>query len=177
MAITAAGSRATRGRAAGFTLIELMLVVMIIGVLAAIALPAYQDYTIRSRVAEGLALTDLAKKAVKEYYDRWGTLPADNARAGLPPAADIRGRYVDSVSIANGAVEVVFNNSGVPRDQKARSLFLVPGVNRDAPVASLIWICGSVTPETRKEWPQFDFPSVAREREMLAKFRPGSCRA
>jgi len=177
MLIAAAGSRATRGRAAGFTLIELMLVVLIIGVLAAIALPAYQDYTIRGKVAEGLALTDIAKKAVKEYYDRWGTLPADNARAGLPPATDIRGRYVESVSIANGAVEVVFNSTGVPRDQKARSLFLVPGVNRDTPTASLIWICGSVTPETRKEWAQLDFPNVAKEREMLPKFRPGSCRA
>jgi len=175
MRIIETRARAPGGRAAGFTLIELMLVVSIIGILAAVALPAYQDYTIRGKVAEGIGLTEVAKLAVKEYHDRWGVLPADNARAGLPRATDIRGRYVDSVSIANGVVEVVFNSeAGSP--VKAKSLFLLPGINRDAPTGALAWRCGTgFDPKSGKGLP-FDFPNAAKEREIEPKYRPGSCR-
>lgn len=173
MLITAAGCRATRGRAAGFTLIELILVVAIIGILAAVALPAYQDYTIRSRVAEGIELATAAKHAVKEYYDRWGALPADNARAGLPRATDIRGRYVGSISIANGAIEVVFSNVAKAVDGKV--LYLLPGINRDAPTGPLAWQCG-VNPNAKDGKGGFVFPSVPVERQIDAKYSPGSCR-
>lgn len=98
----------------GFTLIELMIVVAIIGILAAVALPAYQDYTKRSRVTEGLALASGAKTAVTEYYSSQGAWPADNATAGLAAANAIKGDSVDSVTVgANGVITVAMNSTKV----------------------------------------------------------------
>jgi len=88
----------------GFTLIELMIVVAIIGILAAIAIPAYQDYTIRAQVSEGLNLTGACKAAVTEYYQDQGVFPADNATAGLEAAANIRGKYTTQVLVTAGGV-------------------------------------------------------------------------
>ena len=96
----------------GFTLIELMIVVAIIGILVAIALPAYQDYTIRSKVTEGLSLVAAAKTAVAETYASNGAYPADNATAGLAVATDIKGKYVTSVTVANGVITIVYQNTG-----------------------------------------------------------------
>lgn len=90
----------------GFTLIELMIVVAIIGILAAIAIPAYQDYTIRAQVTEGVNLMAGAKAAVTEVFNDAGTFPATNAAAGLPAAVSIKGSYVTQVALANGGVIV-----------------------------------------------------------------------
>src|SRR5210317_1747821 len=90
----------------GFTLIELMIVVAIIGILAAIAIPAYQDYTIRAQVSEGLNLSSGAKAAVTEYYMDRGSYPTDNVLAGLSTAASIDGKYVVSVTNALGLITV-----------------------------------------------------------------------
>ena len=85
----------------GFTLIELMIVVAIIGILAAIAIPAYQDYTIRAQVSEGLNLSGGAKAAVTEYFQDRGVWPSDNVEAGLSAPTDIEGKYVASVTVGN----------------------------------------------------------------------------
>ena len=95
----------------GFTLIELMIVVAIIGILAAIAIPAYQDYTIRAQVSEGLNLSGGAKAAVTEYFQDRGTMPTTNALAGLAAATDIQGKYVVEVDVANGVIAVEYGNS------------------------------------------------------------------
>jgi type IV pilus assembly protein PilA len=95
----------------GFTLIELMIVVAIIGILAAIAIPAYQDYTIRAQVSEGLNLASGAKAAVSEYFMDRGVMPADNTQAGLSQPASIRGNYVRTVTVANGIIQVVYSNA------------------------------------------------------------------
>ncbi|MDK4651255.1 pilin [Kingella kingae] len=88
----------------GFTLIELMIVIAIIGILAAIALPAYQDYTKRSRVSEGLSLAGGVKSAVTEYYASNNAWPANNAAAGIANATDIKGNAVTKVEVsADGA--------------------------------------------------------------------------
>src|SRR5210317_654063 len=94
----------------GFTLIELMIVVAIIGILAAIAIPAYQDYTIRAQVSEGLNLASGAKAAVTEYFQDQGIAPADNATAGLEDADQITGKYVSLVTVANGVITVTYSN-------------------------------------------------------------------
>ena len=97
----------------GFTLIELMIVVAIIGILAAIAIPAYQDYTIRAQVSEGLSLSAAAKAAVAEFYQDQGVWPNGNdgvGGAGLAPAAQINGKYVTSVAVgaSDGIITVTY---------------------------------------------------------------------
>jgi type IV pilus assembly protein PilA len=93
----------------GFTLIELMIVVAIIGILAAIAIPAYQDYTIRAQVSEGLNLSGAAKVAVTEFYQDRGVFPTTNALAGLETNTNIRGKYVNDVAVgAAGLVTVTY---------------------------------------------------------------------
>ncbi len=88
----------------GFTLIELMIVVAIIGILAAIAIPAYQDYTIRAQVSEGLNLTGACKAAVTEFYQDTGGFPANNTDAGLAQPAEITGKYTTQVAVGAGGV-------------------------------------------------------------------------
>ena len=96
----------------GFTLIELMIVVAIIGILAALAVPMYLDYSVRAQVAEGLNLAAGAKVAVAEFYQDRGAYPPDNDTAGLEAPTNITGSYVTQVEVvANGVIEVTFGNN------------------------------------------------------------------
>lgn len=93
----------------GFTLIELMIVVAIIGILAAVAIPSYQDYTKRAHVSEGFGLAGAAKTSISEYYASEGTWPTDNATAGLAAAASISGNAVTSVTVATNTITILYN--------------------------------------------------------------------
>ncbi len=107
----------------GFTLIELMIVVAIIGILAAIAIPAYQDYTIRAKVSEGLALAAPAKTGVAEFYVSEGDLPTSNTLAGIAPAGEIIGDYVLSVEVGtSGVITITYNTEESKIDGKGVTL-------------------------------------------------------
>ena len=125
----------------GFTLIELMIVVAIIGILAAIAIPAYQDYTIRAQVSEGLSLAAGAKAAVAEYYQDQGDFPSDNDEAGLEDAANIKGKYVDAVTVASaGAINVTYSNaSGFSANKNINGATLTLQAADNA--GSIAWTC------------------------------------
>ncbi|OMH41588.1 prepilin-type N-terminal cleavage/methylation domain-containing protein, partial [Neisseria meningitidis] len=96
----------------GFTLIELMIVIAIVGILAAVALPAYQDYTARAQVSEAILLAEGQKSAVTEYYLNHGEWPANNSSAGVASSTDIKGKYVQSVEVKNGVVTATMLSTG-----------------------------------------------------------------
>jgi type IV pilus assembly protein PilA len=127
----------------GFTLIELMIVVAIIGILAAIAIPAYQDYTIRAQVSEGLNLAGGAKAAVTEYFQDQGAFPTTNTLAGIEAKANIKGKYVDGVAVgALGAVTATYKAGGAfSANAKidGASLVLTPADN----IGSVGWGCAA----------------------------------
>ncbi|HFB8941574.1 TPA: pilin, partial [Neisseria gonorrhoeae] len=108
----------------GFTLIELMIVIAIVGILAAVALPAYQDYTARAQVSEAILLAEGQKSAVTEYYLNNGEWPENNASAGVASSDKIKGKYVKEVKVENGVVTATMNSSNVNKEIKDKRLSL-----------------------------------------------------
>ncbi|CWQ84542.1 pilin [Neisseria meningitidis] len=127
----------------GFTLIELMIVIAIVGILAAVALPAYQDYTARAQVSEAILLAEGQKSAVTEYYLNHGIWPGDNSSAGVATSSEIKGKYVKSVEVKNGVVTAEMKSSGVNKEIQGKKLSLW-AKRQDG---SVKWFCGQ--PVTR----------------------------
>jgi type IV pilus assembly protein PilA len=121
----------------GFTLIELMIVVAIIGILAAIAIPAYQNYTIRSQIVDGLSLADGWKIAIADYYANTGGFPSSTAN--LPGYVQSSGTYEISVKVGNGAIEVRYGNAANLKISGGL-LYLIPYTNSNS---DILWVCGS----------------------------------
>jgi len=163
----------------GFTLIELMIVVAIIGILAAIAIPAYQDYTIRGQVSEGLTLAAAAKASVSEYYAQTGVAPLNRVTAGMgntDTPADTQGNYVSSLAVANGVLTITYGNTGNQRANKniaGKNITLVPYVSNDSSVS---WKCRS---DVSTATPGVAIMSGATSvlGTVQAKYTPAECRA
>jgi len=156
-------------RAQGFTLIELMIVVAIIGILASIAIPAYQDYTIRAQVVEAFSLASELKGPIQEYRKLRGELPRDNAAAGLPRPAQLIGNYVSSIDIENGALNVTFGNL-VNKAIAGKVLTLQPLVVPGSPMSPMSWRCGL------REIPKGMEAVGTNRTDVDRQFLPASCR-
>ena len=128
----------------GFTLIELMIVIAIIGILAAIAIPAYQDYIARSQMTEALTLASGQKGAVTEVEASQGAFPTTNAAAGIAADTDIAGTYVEKVNVGNGgAITATMKSSGIAANIQGKTLTLTPTKANGA----YTWACTSNAPQ------------------------------
>lgn len=156
-------------RPLGFTLIELMIVVAIIGILAGIAIPAYQTYTIRAQVSEAFSLASELKGSIQEYRKERGTLPADNAAAGVPQPDKLIGNYVTRVEVNQGSINVTFGNF-VNKNIAGQIVTLQPIVVKGSPASPMSWRCGYRGVPGGME-------AVGENRTNVdAKFLPSSCR-
>jgi type IV pilus assembly protein PilA len=150
----------------GFTLIELMIVVAIIGILAAIAIPAYQDYTIRSQVTEGLSLSGDLKAGVAEWYSQTGVWP-DLADLGVSGDATSKAaKYVTGIDVVDGVITITYGNQANSKIA-ADTLSLTPGENDNGDV---IWVCGNATEPSAAAMQATGATSV------LNKYLPATCR-
>ncbi|HEZ6374679.1 TPA: pilin [Neisseria meningitidis] len=157
----------------GFTLIELMIVIAIVGILAAVALPAYQDYTARAQVSEAILLAEGQKSAVTEYYLNHGKWPDGNSNAGVATSANIKGKYVEKVEVKNGVITATMLSSGVNKEIQGKKLSLW-AKRQDG---SVKWFCGQPVTRTDAKADTVAAAAAAKTADNInTKHLPSTCR-
>nr|WP_101133985.1 pilin [Neisseria meningitidis] len=154
----------------GFTLIELMIVIAIVGILAAVALPAYQDYTARAQVSEAILLAEGQKSAVTEYYLNHGKWPGGNSDAGVASSSTIKGKYVEKVEVAKGVITATMLSTGVNKEIQGKKLSLW-AKRQDG---SVKWFCG--LPVKRTTATDDDVTADSGNEKIDTKHLPSTCR-
>lgn len=150
-AITAYTSQSTAHRPSrGFTLIELIIVVAILGVMATMSMPTFLDRVARAQVSEGMALSEFARQSVQEAWRRNGRMPQNNAAAGLPPAEMIVGNYVSRVEVEGGAITITYGQRA-NRFLLGKRLTLRPAVVEAHPSVPVAWVCGLASTPQRMQ--------------------------
>jgi type IV pilus assembly protein PilA len=153
----------------GFTLIELMIVVAVIGILATFAIPSYQDYVFRSQVAEGFVLVEELKINSKDFYKSELRFPKNNAEAGLPDAKFLMGNYVKRIELVDGAFHITYGNK-INAAIQGKTLTVRPAVVTGSPLSPFVWLCGNGVPVEGME-------AVGEDKtDIDPKFLPRVCR-
>lgn len=153
----------------GFTLIELMVVIAVISILVTLAIPAYQDYTIRAQVAESFTIVNELKPSIRDYYTDRGKFPENNLEAGVPAPEHLLGNYISQVEVVDGAIHVQLGNY-INTHVAGQTFSIRPIFVTANPTSPISWVCGG------REAPDGMTAAGENRTDIVARHLPSTCR-